>query len=116
MSYDIVGFCETWEYAADQFSDILTGFTRFDYMRAKRSSALRGSGGVSVFVNKQLADYNIIKRIFHNFEECVVLYLNLKILNIDCDDIVFVFIYISPEYSPIYHDRNEMVQRFSVIN
>ena len=107
MSYDIVGFCETWGYAADQFSDILTGFTRFDYMRTKKSSALRGSGGISVFVNKQLIECNIIKRIFHNFEECVVLYLDLKGLNIDRDDIVFVFVYISPEYSPIYHDRNE---------
>ena len=44
---------------------------------------------------------DLVKRVFCNFEECIVLLLNGNLLNLE-NDVIFCFTYISPEGSPIY--------------
>ena len=48
---------------------------------------------------------NLVKRIFDNFIECVVLLFNGSLFQ-HVNDVVFIFSYVSPENSPIY-DEND---------
>ena len=73
----------------------------------------RNSGGVTVFVKHTLISNDLIKRVFSNFDDCIVLLLNGKLLNLE-NDIIFCFTYISPEGSPIYDDitGNNGIEKF----
>lgn len=54
-------------------------------MRPTRGSARRGSGGVTVFVKEYFVNMNIIKRIFDEMSECMVLLLSSELYeNINC--------------------------------
>ena len=44
-------------------------------MQQLKGSSLRDSGGVTVFVKDYRVDGNIIKRVFDNLTDCVVLFL-----------------------------------------
>ena len=77
----------------------------FDYCRTKKRNAPRGSGGVSVFVKQELIRDGIVKRIFENFTECIILIINGQHFH-SINDIILVFAYISPEYSPIYEQTD----------
>ena len=102
-TFDIIGLCETWTVRDDAFN--IHGYTPFCYSRPKKKSANRGSGGVSVYVKDFLIKDNLVKRIFDNFTECVVLLFNCSLFQ-HVNDVVFIFSYVSPENSPIY-DEND---------
>ena len=70
-------------------------------MRKKKRSALRGSGGVSVFVKDWVVQTKGIVRIFQDFKECVVLLFKADIFH-RSNDLIMIFTYIAPEISPIY--------------
>ena len=72
--FDNLGLCETWGVENSVFKTILPGFSCFDYVRPKKKTAKRGSGGVSVFIKDELLNTCKFKRIFENFHNCVVLY------------------------------------------
>ena len=74
-------------------------------MRCKKKSAFRGSGGVSVFINDIMRSGRF-RRIFENYEDCVILYFDCNHLFSIDNDIIFIFTYVSPEYSPIYYNAN----------
>ena len=76
-------------------------------MRAKKKSAPRGSGGVSVFVKNDLIQTGRFRRVFENFDDCVILYFSCTDLCDISNDFVFVFTYVSPEYSPIYASSDD---------
>ena len=75
-------------------------------MRQLKGSSPRGSGGVTVFVKDFLVDGSIIKRVFDNLTECVVLFLSSELYE-SINDIVLIFTYIAPERSPIYTPEND---------
>ena len=75
-------------------------------MRQLKGSSPRGSGGVTVFVKDYLVDGSIIKRVFDNLTECVVLFLSSEFYE-SINDIVLIFTYIAPERSPIYTPEND---------
>ena len=76
----------------------LDGYTNVDCMRAPRVTAQRGSGGVTVFVKEFLVNNNIIRYIFTDMSECVVLLID-SIFNHGIHDTVLIFTYIAPEKS-----------------
>ena len=96
--YDIIGLCETWQRNTSDFDSFLEGYINL--------TALRGSGGVTVFAKDNLVHGNIIKRVFDNLTECVVLLLNGEFYE-SINDIVLIFTYIAPERSPIYTPEND---------
>lgn len=104
--YDIIGMCETWQRNEFDFRSFLEGYINFDCMRPTRGSAIRGSGGVTVFVREYFVNMNIIKRVFEEMSECVVLFLSSEFFD-GINDIVLVFTYIAPERSPIYTNDND---------
>ena len=73
--------------------------------RPKKSTAIRGSGGVTVFVKDWLIKRGFIKRIFDHITESVVLLIDAK-SNIHVNDIILIFTYVSPEYSSIYSNED----------
>ena len=78
-------------------------------MRAPRSTTQRGSGGVTVFVKDVLVNNNIIRRIFTDMSECVVLLIEAcRIFNDGIHNIVLIFIYFAPEKSPFYSPKMMM--------
>ena len=104
--YDIIGLYETWQRKKLDFDSFLEGYVNFDCMRQPKGSAPRGSGGVTVFVKDYLVDGNIIRRVFDNLTECVVLFLNSEFYE-SVNDILLIFTYIAPERSPIYTPEND---------
>lgn len=103
--HDIIGMCETWQRNEFDFQSFLEGYINFDCMRPTKGSATRGSGGVTVFVRDYFVNRNIIKRIFDEMSECVVLLLSSELYD-DINDIVLIFTYVAPERSPIYTNDN----------
>ena len=72
-------------------------------VRSKKRSAFRSSGGISVLIKETLIQTNFIKRIFDDFNECIVLLLDgQKFVN--QNDIIIVFAYVAPERSTFYTD------------
>ena len=61
---------------------------------------------VTVFVRDYLVDGNIIKRVFDNLTECVVLFLISNFYE-SINDIALKFTYIAQERSPIYTPEND---------
>ena len=100
-NFDIIGFCETWGVSNDEFEFFLPGYTNFNFSRPKKSTAIRGSGGVTVFIKDWLIKRGIIKRVCNYISESVVLLIDAK-SGFHENDIILIFTYISPEYSSIY--------------
>ena len=103
--YDIIGLCETWAIMGDKFESFLPGYISFDFIRPKKRTAYRGSGGVSVFVKESLVKAGIIKRIFNNISECVILILDGNFFQ-SIKDVILIFAYVSPENSPFYAEND----------
>ena len=59
-----------------------------------------------MFVKDYLVDGNIIKHVFDNLSECVVLFLNSEFYEF-VNDIVLIFTCIASERSPIYTPEND---------
>ena len=96
--FDIIELCETWGENSSDFSGYFEGYCSFSDVRAKKRNAIRGSGGITVFVKESLVSENIVKRICTDLKECVVLLLDgAKFVN-QCD-IIFFFTYVAPQYS-----------------
>ena len=74
-------------------------------MRKKKRNAVRGSGGVSVFIKDWLIQTSGIQRIFEHFRECVVLLFKANIFNRQ-NDLIMIFTYIPPENSPVYTEED----------
>ena len=104
--YDIIGLYETWQGKKLDLDSFLEGYVNFDCMRQPKGSAPRGSGGVTVFVKDYIVDGNIIRRVFDNLTECVVLFLNSEFYE-SVNDILLILTYIAPERSPIYTPEND---------
>ena len=105
-TFDFIGMYETWQRHQDDFRNFLNGYTNFDCIRHSKKQSQRGSGGVSVFVKDWFVNKGIVKRIFIEIKECVVLLLNGQIFE-NVNDIVMVFTYIAPERSLIYSFEND---------
>ena len=103
--YDIIGLHEIWQRNKLDFESFLDGCVNFDCMQQLKGSSPRGSGGVTVFVKDYLVGGNIIKRVFDNLTECVVLFLNSEFYE-SINDIVLIFTYIASERSLIYTPEN----------
>lgn len=103
--YDVIGLCETWAIKGDNFESFLPGYISFDFIRPKKRTAYRGSGGVSVFVKESLVKDGILKRIFNNFSECVILILDGNFFQA-INDVILLFAYVSPENSPFYAEND----------
>ena len=69
------------------------------HVRQNKESSARGSGGISVLIHDKLMNTGLVKRIFHKFMECVVLYVDKYLFSGD-KDIIMIFVYVSPEKSP----------------
>ncbi|MES9879852.1 MAG: hypothetical protein ABW185_03125, partial [Sedimenticola sp.] len=110
---DICAFCETWGKTESDFDNFVPGFHNFSTIRPKRSVRGRHSGGVTVLVNSSLVELHLIERIYSCLQNCVILKLDcLHFTNIS-ESIILCFVYISPEYSPVY---NNMVGQNGVDN
>ncbi|MEW8546815.1 MAG: endonuclease/exonuclease/phosphatase family protein, partial [Candidatus Thiodiazotropha sp.] len=100
-SFDLIALYETWQENENDFQDFMDGYTNFDSMRTKKRSAVRGSGGVTVFVKEWLMQTSGVKRIFDKTRECVTLLFKAGVF---CrkTDLIIIFTYIPPENSPVY--------------
>ena len=58
--FDIIGFCETWGEHSTDFSEFFEGYCSFSKVRPKRRNAIRGSGGINVFVKEALISENLL--------------------------------------------------------
>ena len=87
------------------FSNVLSGFRPFNCARSKAKIRGRYSGGITVFVRDLLVENNIVSRIYNAFEDCIVLYFRTTLCGLR-KDCILLFVYISPENSPIYHSLN----------
>ena len=88
-----------------QNSNTFYGYESFESIRKKKPTALRGSGGVSLFVKDWVLQTNGVTRFFQEFKECVVLLLKADIFHRK-KDLVMYFTYIAPENSPIYTEED----------
>ena len=104
--YEIIGMYETWQRNKNDFNSFLEDYINFDCLRPSRRTSQRGSGDVTVFVKDVLVNNNIIKRVFDDMSECVVLLLN-GVFYEGVHDIVFIFTYVTPTRSPIYSHEND---------
>ena len=52
------------------------GYTTFSDIRPKKRNAIRGSGGITVFVKETLVSENIVNRICTDLKESVVFLLD----------------------------------------
>ena len=93
----MISFNETWSYYKGEFNNFLQSYdiVHYDFVRPLKPSALRNSGGVSVFIKSSLAKLNIFQRIYEHYENCVILYCKLSSLY-NCEDIITFFAYVSP--------------------
>ena len=103
--FDVVASNETWQEHESDFRNFLPGYEAFSSMRKKKQTAPRGSGGISVFVKDWVMQTKGIKRIFSNFQECVVLILDAFVFDRK-EDLILIFTYIAPEKSPIYTEED----------
>lgn len=101
--YDMVGICETWQTAKDEFKDMLPGYTNFDSPRQVKHK-YRGAGGVTVFVKNELIETGLLSRIYETYQENVF-FLMEKDKSMLHTNVVFCFAYIAPENSPIYKEN-----------
>ena len=53
-NFDIVNLCETWAKSENEFDSFLESYTHYNNVREKPKKSLRNSGGVSVFIKKEL--------------------------------------------------------------
>ena len=79
---------------------MLPDYKLFDFVRKKKPSAPRGSGGVAVFVHYRLFHHFDISRIRLEIEDSIILHLHIKGGN--QRDLILYFTYTAPENSPIY--------------
>ena len=105
-NFDLIALYETWQRNRNDFTSFLENYINFDCLRPSRRTSQRGSGGVTVFVKDELVNKRIIKRIFDDMTECVVLLLNGNFFE-NTNDIILIFTYVAPERSPIYSSEND---------
>ena len=103
--FDIVSVSETWQTGSDDFANLLPGYSNYDSPR-KRVRGQRGAGGVTVFVKNYLVEKNIVKRIYPEFEESVILYIDKSLVEIT-QSIIIYCTYVAPENSPVYDNPND---------
>ena len=77
--FDIIGLLETWRDFIGEFSDVLHGYTMFDSVRKRRKNFLRNSGSIAVFVRNSITSDKLVTRIYHNLEDCIVLYFKSNV-------------------------------------
>ena len=94
-----------------EFDNFLSCYVHFDYVRHMKFNSIRNSGGFSVFIRSNLAKLNILRRLYDEYENCVVLYFELSTL-FTCEDIIMYLTYISPEGSCYYDDKNRKMVCF----
>ena len=58
--FDMIELCETWGENYSDFSGYFEGYCSFSDVRAKKRNAIRGSGGITVFVKESLVSENIV--------------------------------------------------------
>ena len=58
QSFDLISLYETWQDSEAEFKHFLDGYESFESIRKKKPTALRGSGGVSVFVKDWVLQTN----------------------------------------------------------
>ena len=73
--------CDTSAVEEKDFDDVFPEYFHFDFVRKRSSHAKGNSGGVTVLVKNELIQTGLIKRIFHELEECVVLFFNGSVLS-----------------------------------
>ena len=71
LHFDIPGLCETLQLATDNWSSFLTNYVSFECVR--HSYYGRGSGGIFVADKETFVQTMMVKRIFPEFPECVIL-------------------------------------------
>ena len=54
QSFDIISLVETWGNFVGEFSNFLSSFTTFEFVRKRKPGSGRNSGGVCVFVKDWL--------------------------------------------------------------
>ena len=64
-----------------EFSNFLSSFTTYEYVRIRKPGSGRNSGGVCVFVKDWILNANLIERIFPDSGDCVVLDPIVSIFN-----------------------------------
>lgn len=90
-----------WGSSVYEFDLFLPSYRHFGSVIPKCNTAIRNSGGVSVFVKEDLLQLYSITRICHDFSNSVVLYLKCSMFK-SMKDIILYVAYVSPEGSPIY--------------
>ena len=103
--FDIIACYETWQTSENDFANFIDGYENYDSMREKRRRAVRGSGGVTVFVKDWIIQSGV-QRIFNHFSECVVLLFQAGSFNRN-QDLIMLFTYVAPENSPIYTEEDD---------
>ena len=113
-AFDLFGMCETWGNQSGDFDETLPDYTHFDFIRSKNPSAVRNSGGVTVFVRKYLVSKGFVKRICDDLSDVIVLLVDKSFVCLD-QSIIMIFVYISPEGSTIYRstDYHNGIERLS---
>lgn len=101
QTFDIVGLVETWSDFSGEFDSFLDNYKHYDFVRQKSESAFRNSGGVSVFVKNEWLLDNMISRIYHGLNDCVVLHIKSRCYK-EMKDFILYIAYVSPEGSSIY--------------
>ena len=105
QKYDIFGAIETWGDDLNEFDSFLSSHKHFGYVRNRAQNSFRNSGGVSAFVKYEHIESGFIKRICHDFLDCIVLFLKTSLYGLP-NDIILYIAYVSPEGSSIYRDEN----------
>ena len=106
QTFDIVSLVETWGNHVGEFSNFLSSFTTYEYVRIRKPGSGRNSGGVCVFVKDWILKANLIERIFPELGGCVVLHFKSSLF-LDMQDTVMYIAYVSPQEMTIYNNSNE---------
>jgi len=87
-NFEIVCFCETWQIKDDDYSSLLPGYTNFDSPR-KTTKGKRGAGGVTVFIKSWLIENGIVRRIYTQIEEAIVLHIDKTYVGLNRDLVIY---------------------------
>ena len=68
----------------------------------------RGSGGVTVFVKGSLSNTNYIHRMYNEWSDWVILFVNRILTGLE-KDLILLLTYVSPERYVIYENKLETV-------
>ncbi len=96
--------CETWNRSENDFILKATNHKCYVLPRKQQSRRGRPAGSVALLIAHKFVKF--IKSIHMDQDDCIAIILDKQVLGL-CKDVIMCFVYVPPEGSSYYNDKNE---------